>query len=366
MMSDPLVLAVVLGTRPEAVKLAPVIIEAAARPGLRIDVISTGQHDDMLRSMIEWFGIELTLDLEVMTPDQTISGVAAAALDGLSKRFRDHRPDWVLVQGDTTTAFVGALAGFYDRIRVAHVEAGLRTDDRFNPYPEEMNRRLVGRLADLHLAPTARAADNLRSEGVTDAAIEITGNTGIDALFLTLDRLGVQPQHSGGRRILVTAHRRENHGEAMRGICEAILRLLERYPDLVVEFPMHRSPRVRAEVVPLLGQHPRVQLGEPMPHHEFVQAMARATLILSDSGGVQEEAPSLGKPVLVMRDSTERPEAIEAGVAELVGCRPDDIVASVTRLFDDPVAYEQMAKAVNPFGDGTAARQTIDSILRRS
>lgn len=365
-MGAPLRLAVVLGTRPEAVKLAPVVLEAARRSDVVVDVISTGQHDDMLRSMIEWFGITLDLDLKVMTPDQTISGVAAAALDGLSRRFREHRPDWVLVQGDTTTAFVGALAGFYDRIRVAHVEAGLRTDDRFNPYPEEMNRRLVGRLADLHLAPTTRAAENLRREGITDEHIEITGNTGIDALLLTLERLGVRPDAPEDRRILVTAHRRENHGEAMRGICEAVLRLLDRYPDLVVEFPMHRSPRVRAEVVPMLGGHPRVELGEPLPHHDFVRAMARSTLILSDSGGVQEEAPSLGKPVLVLRDTTERPEAVEAGVAELVGARPDDIVARAARLLDDEAAYAQMAQAVNPFGDGTAARRTIDAILRRS
>ncbi len=357
----------VIGTRPEAIKMAPVILGAQAHPE-RFEniVVSTSQHREMLDQMLELFGIAPDVDLDVMQPNQDLVHITTAALRGLSDAMHAHKPHWVLVQGDTTTTFAGALAAFYLQIPVAHVEAGLRTGKRYLPFPEEINRSMTGRLATLHFAPTELARGNLLAEGTPEASIHVTGNTAIDALFWTLERSGVSREtlshgsRMAGRSLLVTAHRRENQGPGMASICEAVLELVRGYADLRVVFPMHKSPAVRATVVPLLGGHQRIELTEPMDYARFVRAMHDATLILSDSGGVQEEAPSLGKPVLVLRDETERPEAVTAGTAQLVGVERERIVAAAAALLDDPAAYARIARIRNPFGDGAAARRILD------
>jgi UDP-N-acetylglucosamine 2-epimerase (non-hydrolysing) len=366
-MTAPVKLSFVFGTRPEAIKLAPIIIAARRRPDdFEVEVISTGQHREMLDQMLQWFRIDTTVDLEVMRSDQTITHITTAVIDGVGGHFQRSRPDWVFVHGDTTTTFAGALAAFYHRLPVAHVEAGLRTGDIYSPYPEEMNRLLTTRLTSLHLAPTPAARANLLHEGVADAHIVVTGNPGIDALLLTLERCGgVSMLRPDQPNLLVTTHRRENHGEPMRDICGAVLDLLQRYPSLTVTLPLHLSPTVRRNVMPILGGHPRVTLCEPLSYPDFVVAMARSTLILSDSGGVQEEAPSLGKPVLVLREMTERPEAVDSGAAILVGPHREAIVSAAVALLDDPVAYQRMASVANPFGDGTAAAQILAAVLAR-
>ena len=364
----PVRLAIVMGTRPEAVKLSPVALAAQARPEqFNVQIISTGQHREMLASMLQWFGIVPDTSLDIMKVNQDLAHITMACLGGLSQWLAEHRPDWVVVQGDTTTTFAGALAAFYQRIPVAHVEAGLRTHDKYSPYPEEMNRVLTGHLAALHFSPTEGARHNLLREGVRDQDIRVTGNTGIDALLWTRDKLArMQATPEAHRReLLVTAHRRENHGAPMVAICAAVLDLLDRYPDLWVQFPVHLSPKVREVVMPALGQHPRVNLCEPLDYPEFVQAMARSTVILTDSGGVQEEAPSLGKPVLVLRESTERPEAAQAGTALIVGADRERIVLHCARLLDDAAEYQSMARTLNPYGDGQAAHRILDDILRR-
>ncbi|MFZ2989209.1 non-hydrolyzing UDP-N-acetylglucosamine 2-epimerase, partial [Ideonella sp.] len=347
----PLRLAVVIGTRPEAIKLAPIALAARALPEqFEVEVVSTGQHREMLASMLDWFGITPAASLDIMRANQDLAHITMACLGGLTERFAAHRPDWVIVQGDTTTTFAGALAAFYQRIPVAHVEAGLRTHNKHSPYPEEANRVLTGHLADLHFSPTEGARQNLLREGISDDHIQVTGNTGIDALLWTRAKLAAQAEslNEGQRELLVTTHRRENQGAPMQAICAAVLDLLDRYPALTVRFPVHLSPKVREVVMPALGGHPRVSLCEPLGYPEFVQAMARATLILSDSGGVQEEAPSLGKPVLVLRDSTERPEAAQAGTAVLVGADRARIVAECSSLLDDAERYGRMARTLNP------------------
>lgn len=367
-MTRPLKLSFVFGTRPEAIKLAPIIVSARQRPEqFEVEVISTGQHREMLDQMLRWFEIDTTVDLEVMRAGQSISHVTTAVIEGVGAHLERSRPDWVLVHGDTTTTFAGALAAFYQRLPVAHVEAGLRTGDIYSPYPEEMNRLLTTRLTSLHLAPTMAARKNLLAEGVADDCIAVTGNPGIDALLLTLERAGGVPASPQDHlNLLVTTHRRENHGEPMSAICRAVLELLQRYPTMTVTLPLHLNPEVRRIVMPLLGDHPRVDLCEPLAYPDFVMAMARATLILSDSGGVQEEAPSLGKPVLVLREMTERPEAVEAGTAVIVGADQQVIVATACRLLDDRAAYAAMATVVNPFGDGTAAPQILAALVDRS
>jgi UDP-N-acetylglucosamine 2-epimerase (non-hydrolysing) len=278
----------------------------------------------------------------------------------------------VIVQGDTTTTFSGALAAFYHKIPVAHVEAGLRTGDRYQPFPEEINRCLTARLAEIHFPPTEGAKQNLLKEGIDPSRILVTGNTSIDALFWVLERAGKDTNKLDNndkkanrpRNILVTAHRRENHGEPIGNVCRALLEILDRYPDVEVTFPVHLSPRVRETVMPLLGQHPRVALIEPLDYEEFVFAMDKATLILTDSGGVQEEAPSLGKPVLVLRESTERPEAAAAGAAIMVGTDYERIVNAVSNLLDNQDAYNAMSQVINPFGDGHAAERILDALYK--
>ena len=354
-------LMVVMGTRPEVIKLAPVVIGARNRPDdFETVVVATSQHREMLDQMLETFQIKVDFDLDIMKPNQDLSHVTTAALSGLHDVIGRVKPDWVIVQGDTTTTFTGALAVFYHQISVAHVEAGLRTFDKRHPFPEEINRRMTGQIADAHFAPTTLSRDNLLREGISEDAISVTGNTGIDALFLTLGSIPEKAKApTGNRRLLVTAHRRENHGEPMERICRAVLRLVDDFPDLHAFYPVHLSPRVRDVVFPLLGSHPRVELGEPLEYREFVEEMNRAHLILTDSGGIQEEAPSLGKPVLVMRETTERPEGIDAGTVRLVGTDEQRIYSETARLLSDDAAYEEMAQARNPYGDGKATERIL-------
>jgi UDP-N-acetylglucosamine 2-epimerase (non-hydrolysing) len=358
-------LMVVVGTRPEAIKLAPVILEARARPDrFTIRVVVTGQHREMLDRMLHQFGIEPDVDLDIMKPDQNLVYVTCSALEGLYDTIAREKPDCVIVQGDTTTTFAGALAAFYQQVAVAHVEAGLRTFDKTQPWPEEINRCLTGQLTDFHFAPTPRARENLLREGIPESHIWVTGNTAIDSLFLTLDRDGNKQSEVAGnsrrRKILLTAHRRENFGKPMERICNAVLRLVDDNRELTVVYPVHKSPRVRRVVHAALGDHPRIEITEPMDYTVFVRAMTEADLILTDSGGIQEEAPSLGTPVLVMRETTERPEAIEAGVAMLVGTDEEKIFKEVRTLLTDNELYNRMAKAANPYGDGTASRHILD------
>ena len=362
--------AVVIGTRPEAIKLAPVILAARARPAqFEVQVIRTGQHRELVDLAMHEFGLHADVDLDLMTPNQSLAHVLSASVSGLSERFRTDRPDWVLVQGDTTTTFAGALAAFYNQVRVGHVEAGLRTGDRRLPFPEEANRTLTARLADLHFAPTERARRNLLAEGLPAAVILLTGNTVIDILLHTLGRTsrsagrdGVESRGAAGY-VLVTVHRRENQGPPLTRICDALLALLERHPTLTAWLPMHPSPNVRDTVIARLGRHPRIRLTEALSYVEFVTALDGATLVLTDSGGIQEECAALGKPVLVMRDDTERPEAVDAGVAQLVGTDPTRIVDAASRLLGDPEAGSRMARPSTAFGDGRASARILDALL---
>lgn len=357
------------GTRPEAIKLAPVIKELQSRPGeFRTRIVVTAQHRGMLDQVLDVFGIVPDHDLDVMKPGQTLTDVTARVLAGIEPVLAAERPDIVLVQGDTTSAFVSALAAYYQRVAVGHVEAGLRTEDKYSPYPEEMNRRLVGVLADLHFAPTERARENLLREGVPADRIHVTGNTVIDALHLALASRkpwsvpALERLHPDSRLLLVTAHRRESFGPGFKRICEALARIVDRNPEVEVIYPVHLNPSVRGPVMSILGNHARIHLIEPLEYLPFVRLMERAHIILTDSGGIQEEAPGLGKPVLVLRDKTERPEAIEAGTARLVGTDVERIVGQTELLLRDDDEYARMARAVNPFGDGRAARRILDAV----
>jgi UDP-N-acetylglucosamine 2-epimerase (non-hydrolysing) len=357
-------LMVVMGTRPEIIKLAPVILAARARPD-RFEVVTvhTGQHREMAHQAMADFGLVPDIDLEIMQAAQDVAHVMTAGLRRLFDSMAHARPDWVVVQGDTTTTFAGALAAFYHRIPVAHVEAGLRTGDRYSPFPEEMNRSLTARLADLHFAPTAGSRDNLLGEGIADDRVLVTGNTAIDALSCVLAQSPPVPKVVGHHHLLVTAHRRENHGEGIASICEAVLDLLDRYPELTVSFPVHLSPAVREVVFTRLDGHPRVRLTPPLGYRAFVQAMAEATLILSDSGGVQEEAASLDTPVLILRDTTERQEAVDGGSAFLVGTDRARIVEAAASVLEGRAPRPAAGRA-NPFGDGQASRRILDRILQ--
>jgi len=353
-------LMIVMGTRPEAIKLAPVAIAGAANENFEVCLVRTSQHREMLDQMVEHFNLPIAADLAIMRHDQNLAQITTAALEGLHRTIEEQKPDCVIVQGDTTTTFCGALAAFYHRIPVAHVEAGLRTYDRTSPFPEEGNRCLTGQVTDYHFAPTEGSKDNLVREGVKSDRIWVTGNTAIDALKYTLAKAdGTKATPPAGRQILVTAHRRENHGEPMADICRVLLRLVDAYPDVSVRFPVHLSPRVRKTVFGMLDGHERITLEDPLGYQDFVAAMAGATIILSDSGGVQEEAPSLGKPVLVLRDTTERPDACDAGCAMLVGTDIDTVYRETERLLNDKAHYDAMATVKNPFGDGTAGEQII-------
>lgn len=360
--------ALILGTRPEAIKLAPLALALRAQPDRwRCTLIGSGQHRDLLPQTLAAFGLAVDYDLALMRPDQSLAGLTARLLDGLDPLLAALQPDWTLVQGDTTTALAGALAAFYRRLPVAHIEAGLRTYDRFAPYPEEANRRMITTVADLHFAVTPEGAARLIAEGIVAATIQVVGNTGIDALFWMRDRLcavpdptgPLPPALTGQRLILVTGHRRENFAGGIAQICMALRELVDRFADVVVVYPVHPNPHVQEPVYRLLADHPRIVLCAPLAYSPFVALMDRATLILTDSGGVQEEAPSLGKPVLVLRETTERPEGVAAGNALLVGTDRARIVAAAGRLLTDPAAYRQMAGVVNPYGDGHATARIL-------
>jgi UDP-N-acetylglucosamine 2-epimerase (non-hydrolysing) len=367
MATVPVRIAIVLGTRPEAIKLAPVIKAFQAADFCATQVILTGQHREMVEQVMAFFQISEDHDLAIMQHGQTLTQITCRSLQGLEEYFKTYSPDMVLVQGDTTTAFAAALASFYQQIPVGHVEAGLRTDDLFNPYPEEANRRLVSQIAQLHFAPTQLSAENLKRSGITKG-IHQTGNTVIDALLMVA---ATQPEcpipnlaWEKYRTILATVHRRENWGEPLKAIAEGFLRTLERFPDTALVLPLHRNPTVREPLTQMLGEHPRVFLTEPLDYTSLVGAIQRAHLLMTDSGGLQEEAPSLGKPVLVLRDTTERPEAIHAGTAKLIGTDADDIFEAASELLTNTALYDQMATAVNPFGDGHASEQIVEIVRR--
>lgn len=356
---------IILGTRPEAIKLAPVIQVFQRSPVFDTQVILTGQHREMVEQVMQLFDLKADQDLEIMQPKQSLSDITYRSLRGLEALFGQLPPDLVLVQGDTTTAFASALAAFYQKIPVGHVEAGLRTDDLFNPYPEEANRRLISQLSQLHFAPTKLAGENLQRSGVL-GEIHQTGNTVIDALLSVAKR---QPKcdvkgldWSKYRVLLATVHRRENWGEPLQGIAEGFLQILEKFPDTALLLPLHRNPIVREPLQALLGDRERIFLTEPLDYAELVGAIGRSHLLLTDSGGLQEEAPSLGKPVLVLRTTTERPEAVAAGTAKLVGTDPAQIFAATTELLSNPDAYQKMATAINPFGDGRAAERILQIV----
>ena len=357
----------IFGTRPEAIKLAPVILELQKHPrDVENLVCVTAQHREMLDQILAWFEITPDYDLNLMQPDQGLAQFASRALVAITEVLEHVQPDVVLVQGDTTTVMMAALAAFYKRISVGHVEAGLRTRDRYNPFPEEINRRVAGVLATYHFAPTERAAAALRAEQVPEDAIYVTGNTVVDALLMTVNRpidlhLGFDCHNR--RLILVTAHRRESFGAPFESLCLALRDLAERNPDIEIIYPMHLNPSVRQPVKRILSGQERIHLVEPLRYEQFVRLMSQAYLILTDSGGIQEEAPVLGKPTLVMRSTTERPEAIEAGTARLVGTSRERIVAETERLLRDANAYHAMALAGSPFGDGKAAQRIVKILL---
>ncbi len=360
----------VFGTRPEAVKLAPVVHALKRSSQLTPTVVLTAQHREMLDQMLKWFEIEPDFDMDIMRHGQTLAELTARVVVGIDEILQKVKPDMLLVQGDTVTVMAASLAAFYQKVPVGHVEAGLRTDDRYNPFPEEMSRRQTGRLASIHFAPTARAVDNLKREGVVEH-VYLTGNTVIDALVETTARLKStsidqalfgQADFEKYKVLLVTAHRRENWGGTMGDIARALRQVADEFPDVQILYPIHKNPIVRESIEPVFNGHPRLILTEPLDYVPFVSAMQRCHFILTDSGGVQEEAPTLGKPVLVMRTNTERPEAVEAGAARIVGVTQSEIFEAARALLTDPEAYSAMACAVNPFGDGRAAEHIVEAI----
>lgn len=351
---------VIYGTRPEAIKLAPVVIELQRSATLEVTVAVTGQHRAMLDQVNGLFGIVPDLDLDVIQPRQELYQVTQRILDGLTGPIRETAPDMIVVQGDTTTTYVAALAAFYEKVPVAHVEAGLRTHDRYNPFPEELNRRLTSQLTSLHLAPTAGSRANLLADGIDETDVVVTGNTVIDALLDVVSReLPLQDPAlevlDGGPSVLVTTHRRESWGEPMARTANAVARLAKEFPEVRFLLPAHLNPVVREVILPTLEGMENVTVTDPLSYSDFAYAMDRCSIMLTDSGGVQEEAPSLGKPVLVLRENTERPEAVTAGTVRLVGTDEDRIVREVSTLLTDPAAYDAMARAVNPYGDGHAS-----------
>lgn len=358
----------IFGTRPEAIKMAPLVKTLAGREGIESLCCVTAQHREMLDSVLDIFKIKPDFDLNIMEPGQTLSTITTKCLVGLEKVFQQAKPDLVLVHGDTTTAFSAALAAFYGQIKVGHVEAGLRTYDKYSPFPEEMNRTLVGDLADLHFSPTAANRDNLHREGITQNVF-LTGNTVIDAMATTVRPDFVFPtellnhlDYTGKTVIAVTCHRRENYGQPMANIMTALRRLVETYPQVELVYPVHLSPVVREAAGKYLGGHERIHLIDPVDVEEMHNLMARCAFVMTDSGGLQEEAPALGKPVLVLRRETERPEAVQAGTVKLAGTDVEEIFALGAQLITDKKAYDAMAHAVNPYGDGHACDRIADAI----
>ena len=361
---------IIFGTRPEAIKLIPVMRELERRPKQFVTrVCVTSQQREMQDQVLKLFQVRPDFDLDVMTSDQTLVQIITRMTDKLEEVISKEKPDIILVQGDTTTAFCGALVAYYHKLKVGHVEAGLRTGNKYAPFPEELNRRLISCLADYHFAPTEHARDILLGEGIPQSSIFITGNTVVDALMWARDRIrqsppelpeGLREMVKGDRLVLVTGHRRESFGEGLKNICYAIRQVAEEFSDVIFIYPVHLNPNVQYPVNKILGHQPRIQLIQPLSYTSFIWLMDKAEIILTDSGGVQEEAPSLGKPVLVMREETERPEGIQAGNAILVGTQQEGIVKELTRLLKNPRARLEMAKVNNPYGDGKAANRIAD------
>jgi UDP-N-acetylglucosamine 2-epimerase (non-hydrolysing) len=368
-MNQPMIMTI-FGTRPEAIKMAPILLELGQHSNISSCVVVTAQHRSMLDQVLNVFQINPAYDLDIMQPGQSLTDITVRTLQSLERIIRRAKPDMILVQGDTTTAFIGGLAAFYHQIPIGHVESGLRTQDKYNPYPEEINRHFLGVLADLCFAPTATARQALLVEGVPEERILVTGNTVIDALLMAIDQeheftVPALRQIDFGlprKTLLVTAHRRESHGAPLENICHDLRDLLLARDDLQLIFPVHLNPRVRDTVFSILGGLERAFLVEPLDYPDFIQLMKCADIIVTDSGGIQEEAPALGKPVLVIRATTERPEAIEAGTARLVGTERYSIVSAVSHLLDNPASYERMQQAANPYGDGRAAQRIVDSV----
>ncbi|NLI91033.1 MAG: UDP-N-acetylglucosamine 2-epimerase (non-hydrolyzing) [Peptococcaceae bacterium] len=363
----------VFGTRPEAIKMAPVVKALEKQEFVESRVVVTAQHREMLDQVVNLFKIKPHYDLDLMRHGQTLAGLTSGVMEGMDRILSEEKPDMILVQGDTTTTFVSALAAFYHKVPVGHIEAGLRTGEKYSPWPEEINRRLTTGLADLHFAPTEVSRNNLLREGIPQQNIFVTGNTVIDALFATvkqnfrfqdeeLERILYSNREK--RLILMTTHRRENWGEPMRQIYQALETVLSQNSDTYVIFPVHKNPTVRKVVAEVLGNNDRVFLVEPMDYEPFVNLQAKAYLILTDSGGIQEEAPSLGKPVLCVRDTTERPEAVDAGTVLLVGTKYEDVLANLTKLLSDEEAYRKMSQAANPYGDGTASEKIAKIVVK--
>jgi len=384
-MPKNIIVSCIFGTRPEAIKLAPVILELKNHSNVVCRVCVTGQHREMLDQVLAVFRIVPDVDLDIMVPNQTLAKLSSRAIEAVDRYLDEDKPALVLVQGDTTTVFCATLASFYKSVPVAHIEAGLRTWNLSAPWPEEANRVLVSRLALHHFAPTDSAKDNLLVEGIPAKAITVTGNTVIDALFLTLEKIKGKPPRIKGlpdflqpstnvqngvpRVVLITGHRRENFGEGFEEICIAIEKLARGFPDVHFVYPVHLNPNVREPVMrilqnPNINRRSNIHLIEPLAYLPFIAMMCRSKLILTDSGGVQEEAPSLGKPVLVMRENTERPEAVRAGTARLVGTKRDGIFNEVSRLLTDETAYNEMARAHNPYGDGNAGEKIVERVRR--
>ena len=364
----------VFGTRPEAIKMCPLVLEMGKYPDYIEPIVAvTAQHREMLDQVLELFNIKPDYDLNIMASGQTLYDITTRALTGLKEVFEEAKPDMVLVHGDTTTTFAGALAAFYAQVPVGHVEAGLRTGNKYSPYPEEMNRKLTGSIADMHFAPTSTSKANLLKENVNPETILVTGNTVIDALQTTVkaDYEFADAEFNkifarGNRLILMTTHRRENLGEPMRNVYKALRKVLETHADVEAIFPVHKNPKVREIVQEELGGLDRVHLIEPMDYEPFANLMGKVDIVLTDSGGIQEEAPALGKPVLVLRDTTERPEAVDAGTVKLIGTAYEDVLRETNLLLDDSAHYKKMAEAANPYGDGKACERIIRAILQKN
>ena len=359
----------VFGTRPEAIKMCPLVKELESREEIQSLVCVTAQHRQMLDQVLKLFAVTPDYDLNIMRDRQTLTGITVRALEGLEQVLEEAKPDLVLVHGDTTTTFAGSLAAYYHQIAVGHVEAGLRTYQKYFPFPEEMNRRMTGAIADLHFSPTVSNRENLLRENVSEDQIFITGNTVIDALKTTVredyqfQTPALQTVDFSRRVIVMTAHRRENLGKPLEQICRAVLRVAKEFPDVTVIYPVHLNPRVRETAFSILGRQENIMLIDPLDVEELHNLMARCCFLLTDSGGIQEEAPALGKPVLVLRNETERPEAVAAGTVRIAGCNEEQVYQMTVQLLEDQESYQAMSHAVNPYGDGTASRRIADAIL---
>lgn len=367
---------VMAGTRPEVIKVAPVVKKLKTRDDVDVKLCATGQHRELVQQSLADFELEPDFHFDLMRPNQNLAGLSADLFKAVDPLLEREKPDWLLVQGDTTTVMVSSLCAFYRGVRIGHIEAGLRTYQRRSPFPEEVNRQIVSRLTDLHFTPTHQSTQNLLNEGISADTVIMTGNTVVDSLIHIshkvsketglIDPAVAKQLKAGLRMVLVTGHRRENFGQNFEDICQAILRLAEIHKDAFFVYPVHLNPNVQEPVFRYLGRHPRIVLLPPLGYKNFIATLNQAHIVLTDSGGIQEEAPSLGKPVLVMRESTERPEGVAAGVAILVGSRPETIISKTSELLSDHQAYERMSRAGNPYGDGRASERIIEALFNHS